>query len=67
MTYRIAIVPASAEHARQWENFVNSVQPDHADAVWDKLRLYRAKNVFASPFIEFDTEADAIMFILKWS
>ena len=31
------------------------------------LKPYKAKNCLNEPFIEFETEADATWFVLKWS
>lgn len=37
------------------------------DLIWEELKAWKGRNVVASPMIEFDTEEDALMFILRWS
>lgn len=40
---------------------------DDSKGIDHYLELYGAKNCFNSPYIEFENEQQAILFVLKWS
>lgn len=68
MSYRLKVEPKDY-CLDYWESFMEkSGFLDCDDYPIDHyLEPYRAKNVPNTPYIEFETEADATMFILKWS
>lgn len=48
-----------------WNNFTDAL-PYH-QSVSQALKDWNARNVFNSEYIEFETEKDLTMFLLRWS
>ena len=69
MPHRLAITPGNSYNP-QWLKFYHSDEGHIYDEfkLWKTLKTeHKAANVRGTPYIEFETEEDAMMFILKWS
>lgn len=70
--YRISVYKDGL-HPNVWENFKTTHKLDEAEIndKWDiidsVLLEYKAYNVHKTPFLDFDTEEDALAFILKFN
>ena len=67
MAHRLNV---SSVYNQPWANFYHSLDFDlvNESFVWARLKEeYKAENVYGTPYIEFETEEDAIVFLLKWS
>jgi hypothetical protein len=72
MTYRMYVF-----NTAWWCRFSNHVTEVYKSDIYrnktieyaidDELGKYGAVNILSTPFIEFETEEDAIIFKLKWS
>lgn len=63
MSYRLDVMDSP-----QFERFLNEVVLNNVN--WDLdtfLAPYHARNCVGTPFIEFETQAHAVMFVLRWS
>jgi hypothetical protein len=76
MAYRIQVAKNTETGAVEytslpWANLISHliVRPTKslASLIDDELFKYNGRNLLGTYYIEFDTEADAIMFILAWS
>lgn len=64
------IVDLDNDKYQFFENFMSEcgyMDPENVHHIDYYLAPYKARNVFAEPYIEFATEEDAIWFLLKWS
>lgn len=69
MSYRLLVERPNGIQIGFWDKFMNGCGflEDREKTIDFYLAPYRAKNVFGEPYIEFETEADATLFVLKWS
>jgi hypothetical protein len=51
-----------------WNNFVDTIMwsPDYDDVFNNELAKFNARNIVTTEFIEFNTEEDALAFVLKF-
>lgn len=77
MTYRLLVGGTDAENSNGrslWEEYARSFHREKSsddnniyDAAFENLHLYNAVDVPKTPYVDFDTEADAMVFKLKFS
>ena len=72
MSYRLRVENSGnrlALNLEFWEKFMDEsgFLHKHDYDIDYYLKPYRAKNVKDEPFIEFESEADATWFVLRWS
>lgn len=69
MSYRLLVERSGFQNISFWDKFMNECGflDDDDNGIDYYLEPYRAKNVVNEPYIEFETEADATLFLLKWS
>lgn len=73
MTYRMQVVQDDitdeSDHSYDWFNtFLHECgYIDHNAPLDDYLAEWGGKNVFMSKFIEFETEEQAMIFLLRWA
>ena len=73
--YRVCVWTGTAdfysdrEQQSWWANFTHSWWPKRADGntIDDELKQYNGYDVYQTEYIEFDTEADFLVFKLKFS
>jgi len=72
MGYRLRVMHEN-RHKTEFEFFMNFMK---GSGYWEEvnnrgidhfLKPYGAKNCINEPFIEFETEEDAMWFVLRWS
>lgn len=72
MTYKLRVI-ADDLNGTEFEFFINFMKGSgywsehNGNSIDHYLKPYNAKNCFNEPFIEFETEQDAVVFLLKWS
>jgi hypothetical protein len=69
MTYKISVYESPKLLMPWWINFLKSYELfNRADKPIDKpLAKWNGKNILESDYIEFKSEADAILFLLRFS
>ena len=75
MTYKLKVCPGetdvdTGDYTNFFENFMSGsgyYDSDSNGGIDFYLKKYRAKNIPNSPYIQFETEADATWFVLEWS
>ncbi len=78
MVYRLRVISNEVFHgiaidteSSIWDNYVNAQDTHSGGSKYriaiERLHLYNAVDVSSQPFIDFDTEEDAIAFKLKFS
>ena len=67
MSYKLRVIDGET-FAPFFRRFINeSLLLDSSKGIDHYLEPYGAKNCFNSPYIEFENEQQAILFVLKWS
>lgn len=69
MSYLLTVEYPERDNIDFWERFMNEsgfLSESNHD-INHYLAPWRAKNVHGEPFIEFETEEDATLFLLRWA